>query len=184
VTPPTKAALRRKRSRFSCGSHNSKTMTTRRKTITPKMLHRCWVTAVDDLVPTRNQAAITFNVSGMPDTDAAIIRPLWGGVQRKARIASDGWNAHSETEEREGMDSDGYGSVFRHEPWSHLRHRTRKAGSWIDNASDYRPWPSTTVLQESAQAAWAPWQRSGEVGCDLTAQGGNGLRIMPFCPYG
>ena len=43
---------------------------------------------------------------------------------------------------------------------------------------------STTVLQESAQATWAPWQRSGEVGCDLTAQGGDGLRIMPFCPYG
>ena len=80
-------------------------------------------------------------MSGMPDTDAAIIRPLWGGVQRKARIASDGWDAHSETEERKRMDSDRYGSVFRHEPWSHLRHRTRKAGSWIDNAPDYRPWP-------------------------------------------
>lgn len=82
-----------------------------------------------------------FIMSGMPDTDAAIIRPLWGGVQRKARIASDGWDAHSETEERKRMDSDRYGSVFRHEPWSHLRHRTGKAGSWIDNASDYRPWP-------------------------------------------
>src|SRR5450631_4664723 len=39
---------------------------------------------------------------------------------------------------------------------------------------------STTVLQELTQTARTPVQRASQVGCDLAAQGGDGMRIMPF----
>jgi glycosyltransferase involved in cell wall biosynthesis len=39
---------------------------------------------------------------------------------------------------------------------------------------------STTVLQVWSQTAGASGQRASQVGCDLTTQGGDGMRIMPF----
>ncbi|HUA98401.1 MAG TPA: bifunctional DNA primase/polymerase, partial [Terracidiphilus sp.] len=39
---------------------------------------------------------------------------------------------------------------------------------------------STTVLQEATQAARTTGQRSGQMRCDMTAQGGDGAGIMPF----
>jgi len=40
--------------------------------------------------------------------------------------------------------------------------------------------PSTTVLQEATSAAGTAWQGTGQVGCELAAQGGDGMWVMPF----
>jgi len=77
----------------------------------------------------------------MPDTDAVMLRPLWGSVQRKPLIVGGGRESDSRSEKSEGMDAEGHGSLSGYEPRTHLRYWAGKTGSWLDYASDYRQWP-------------------------------------------
>ena len=55
------------------------------------------------------------------------------------------------------------------------------SGNWVCQAFKGT---STTVLEVITKTTWTSGQRTGEVGCDLASQCGDGLRIMPFCSYG